>query len=557
MRFNGAKVTILALGASLAACGGSKSDDSKTDTAAVVTTTTVPAGGGGGGGTDATSFVLSGSLALGTYGLTAANPVTHVIAYNPENGASAKVAVAADGSFSLPLNPRANADAEMFKSCIDEAAKTADGACMAAIDPSVADQVASMTPAEIYEAIMSDKGEEEGSYDPTDPTPWTLMYANANATGKDMIISRFGSGTLDTIAPRGDSTGSLQLGTVTPVAGARATTTTEYADVLKGIDMSTETAATLGEIDTVSLRYTNPDIDNNGQFDADEKKSFILDFHNRFGFKSTADGAVAMQFSDMKNKYPEDVVGGLANLTVQYQGTGIVPEMEKDNFSAAPSSYRWKFDFANASDPAVALGSSATCTGSGETTNGPVANGAWCTRPFTVNPNYDRYQMGLEVATPPEGTYTLEAGGKTFTWTNVEVADFSAGEGFIAIMSKWEVDEKGTPGNAADDVVTGYSYKYMKRSGGAWAPATEDELKTVLKPGAGLSFKGANNKSCFFRLDRKPTGSMVFKDLDIDEVCEELTANERTALKNETFLWSTVTNPGISYDDKLGMRYFF
>ena len=50
---------------------------------------------------------------------------------------------------------------------------------------------------------------------------------------------------------------------------------------------------------------------------------------------------------------------------------------------------------------------------------------------------------------------------------------------------------------------------------------------------------------------------MVFKDLNIKEACKDLIQNERNALKAETFLWSAVTNPWISYDDKLGMRFFF
>jgi hypothetical protein len=56
---------------------------------------------------------------------------------------------------------------------------------------------------------------------------------------------------------------------------------------------------------------------------------------------------------------------------------------------------------------------------------------------------------------------------------------------------------------------------------------------------------------------RRPTGAMVFKDLNIKEACKDLIQNERNALKAETFLWSAVTNPWISYDDKLGMRFFF
>ena len=125
---------------------------------------------------------------------------------------------------------------------------------------------------------------------------WIITYVNGNAKGADMVVSRFGSETLDTIAPAGGSLETLDLGTVTPKAGDRADTEASYASVLEATGLSADAAKTLGAIDTVSLRNSNPDIDNNGVFDATEGKQFTLDFHNRFGWVAKGDTALIDQF---------------------------------------------------------------------------------------------------------------------------------------------------------------------------------------------------------------------------------------------------------------------
>lgn len=494
------------------------------------------------------AFVATGQLALGTFGLTTANNVTHVIAFNANSGKTKIVEIDAEtGKFEIPLSASVKAASEYLKSdgTLDREAIAADGFA-------TVEQMKEYSDEQITEAI-TDERKETGS----EGSPWIITYVNGGATGAGMVISRFGSETLDTLAPDGDSTKTLDLGTVTPVAGARAQSDASYASVLEATGLSSSAAQTLGAIDTVSLRNSNPDIDNSGTFDATEGKTFTLDFHNRFSW-TTVGSTAQINHTEFKNKFPEDVTGGLTQLGVIYGGTGIVPELEKTEFASAPTTYRWKFNFADAASAPVQLNNAATCTAEGGGTT--VADGAWCTQTYTVDPAYSRYQLGLEVKTPPEGTYTLEAGGKTYTWTNVEVSDFSAGEGFLALMVSWTVNENATADNA-DDRLTGFKYKYMKKDATAgWVAATQEELDLIIKSdSARVGFKVLNTTmSCGWAVPKVPSGEIVFAQTNIDEACEtNPVAAQVSDLKGSGLLWSSFYNAGVSYDDKLGMRFFF
>jgi hypothetical protein len=56
-----------------------------------------------------------------------------------------------------------------------------------------------------------------------------------------------------------------------------------------------------------------------------------------------------------------------------------------------------------------------------------------------------------------------------------------------------------------------------------------------------------------------PTGSIVFKDSEISEACNSNTSAEiKAALENDTQPFSSLSQqPGVSYDDKMAMRFFF
>ncbi|HET9238239.1 MAG TPA: hypothetical protein VFO10_13345 [Oligoflexus sp.] len=533
-------VTSLAL---VQACGKKKSDSSDSS-----------ATDGSELGDGSQGFAVTGTLQLDAL-LTAGSKVTHVVALNTENGR--KLAFPVDeetGEFRLMIPTSAEDDFTVY---INADGTTVDRERLLKQHPDVATEIADLSDEQLI-AKIKESAEEDGTSSATpEPSPWTLAYVDATKTGADMMVSRFASETLDTIAPTRGNVG-VSMGDVTPVVGGKASTTAAHADILEAISMSADTATTFGAIDDVSLRYINPDIDGDGVLDSPVMAAdgsvtgtevrYVLDFHNRFTINDANGGQVF--HTSLKNKFADDVLGGLANVNVAYTGTGIIPELEKSTFSAAPSTYKWKFESALTMPASVC---------SELPSGGTLAAGSWCTHSYTVNPNYDRYQLGQEVALPPVGKYVLDAGEKVFTWTDVKVSDFSAGMGFVILLVKYNTDDKGTA-DTSDDVMSSISYKYLKKTATGWTAATEAELKLLIKgTGGHLSLKFDNDAlNCGLEIPKTPTGTV---DLKTANISSNTTSNAMTTLINElkagTVTFSRFSSGAASYDDKLGMRFFF
>lgn len=378
--------------------------------------------------------------------------------------------------------------------------------------------------------------------------PWVISYVDDSKSGSDMIVSSFASDSLDTLSPGKDTT-KVELGAV-DVSAAKATMGLSATDLLTSIGMSAGAAATMGSLDDVSLRYSNPDIDNNGKIDVVEGKFYGIDFHNRFTAHNGTGGQYSIQ--DMKNAfYPDDT-------KFTYTGTGIFPQIPKDDFGGTdPTSYEWSFSV----DMPVAGNGGAICAGkvSGDT----LAAGTACslTKQDNVGSDGNALTFGMETANLAAGDYTLKAGGKTFFWKNVAVSDFSAGEGFLTLFIRIDVD-------TGSDKVTGISYKWQKKGAdNTYSLATAEEIKLIVKSSesgssgyVSLKYQGDEAKgSLGISVPMTPSGSVTFADLKADDnsVYVNGTVLTRDMVKAGIPFSDLTSNPGISYDDKLGMRFFF
>jgi hypothetical protein len=396
-------------------------------------------------------------------------------------------------------------------------------------------------------ALNSDTNEQvvaavaaDGSFSldvPTDAN-YVLTYVNADATGEAMLVSTFGSGELDTLATNPDSV-NVALGSV-DVSAAEASSTLSESSLLAAIGMSSDAAATFGAVDDVCLRYSNPDIDNDGQLDALADQRFTLDFHNRFNLLKADNSGLAMK--DIKNAFPSD------DVQLTFTGSGIIPWFEDSAYAEAVADYSWSFT----SDAEL----NDTCTNVAGST---LTAGTECQLSLSGGNQSVQGKPSIELKAAVPGTYVLKAGGKTFTWTNVAVSDFSGGEGFIALFVRADV--------SADDKLTGMSWRWRRRTGGVFVPATAEELRLLVAGGGGyisLKVDGAGSgKELGVTVPLKPEGSIAFADAVIGEAGSDGGINLPQTGLTEAELragvaWSRVLeNPGISYDDKLGMRFFF
>jgi len=509
-----------------------------------------PANGGLGDGSSA--FVVTGSLMIASNLLDAKTP-THIMAYNTETGR--KLAFPIDpgnASFSVKLPTAADDDLSRF--IRPDGSLDRDGLIKGF--PDYAEQIKSSTDEQLIEQIKQNSP-KPAEYE---PSPWTLAYVDATKTGKEMLISRFASESLDTLTPTRGNVG-LDMGSV-DTSKEKAETSANFTDVINSLKMSRETAEAFGAVDDSSIRNINPDMDGDGKLDcpvvgADgslvgKPVNFQLDFHNRFNLKEKNGATSSPQnIEAFTNKFYYESIGGLEKLDVVYQGTGIVPELDKEIFGNAPSSYQWTFG----SDVVVRNQNGCQEVAIG----GTLASGSVCTQNYTPNPSYPRYQLGMEVEAPPEGTYVLSAGGKTITWTHVKVSDFSAGLGFIIVLLNLETDNKGTA-STADDTLKSVSYKYLKKTGAGWVAPTEAELKMLIKgKGAMVSmWFDTRTINVGFSVPKKPSGTIQLGEAELNSVQNNSsTIALMNALKAGTLLYSRITEATVSYDDKLGMRFFF
>ncbi|WP_141733077.1 hypothetical protein [Oligoflexus tunisiensis] len=378
--------------------------------------------------------------------------------------------------------------------------------------------------------------------------PWVLNYVDDSKTGNEMIVSSFQSETLDTLSA-GEDAESIAMGTV-DVSADTAAMDMAAADFLAAIKMSASAAATMGALDDVSRRYSNPDIDNNSKIDAVEGKSYRIDFHNRFTAQTAAGSALSI--TDLKNAfYPDDVV-------FSYTGTGIMPQIPKDDLGGtAPSTYRWTFT----TDIPVATNGGNVCEGM---TAGDVLTAGTAfqlTYDSNSGADADAFTFSLETANLKAGDYKLETGDKTYQWTNVAVSDFSAGKGFLALFIRIDVD--------ANEKMTGISYQWKKKTDTGYTLASVEEIKLIVKLRdeetdfggyISLKYQGDEPKGSIGVSVpvTQAEGSVVLADgLETGQVNVNGTVLTEQMVKDGVLFSDFTTNPGVSYDDKLGMRFFF
>lgn len=414
---------------------------------------------------------LAGSLAIGLLRLQDKTP-THVIAMEPESNSFATAEVNEDGTFELYIDKELN---------------------------------------------------------------WVVTFVDSTGTGSDMLVSRFGSGELDTIATNSETT-DVDLGELDTTA-EKAGGTIPQGDLLTSLAMSEEASVQYGAVDDVSLRYVNPDIDGDGQIDAVAGQKLTLDFHNRFNFKKNG---ADLAMKDIKNAFPPE------NASLEFSGSGVMPWFEDSVYNEPVSAYTWKFS------ADVSLGTNGGVLCDGYTSGQLLPANTACNMEIVAGASNNIPSIELTAAV--DGTYELTAGGKTFTWTNVKVSDFSAGTGFIALFVRMDVNN--------DNKLTGISYKWQRKNGdGTYSLATAEELKLLVSSGGGyvsLKVDGANSgKELGVKLPLEPEGAMTFADAEYGEAVH-LPDGVTEAEVKAGLAWSRVLeNPGISYDDKLGMRFFF
>lgn len=379
----------------------------------------------------------------------------------------------------------------------------------------------------------------DGSFDlEVDPArPWALVFIDATRVGADMIVGVFKAQALDSLPPA-KTAGKVDLGNV-KIAGGVAGSDVGYAQLLAALGIDPATAEDLGAVDDLCLRYVNPDIDGDGVIDAEEPgHTFGLDFHTHFALQAKGHAATV---GDLVGDYlPDDT-------SISYGGAGIYVSYPAA-FAGRSVARGVTFD-----DPVTVT----TFAPSGWATVTYPAGAEVPEGGLITNDYGDYHSFGVYGGAGhdlPQGTYRFRVGTTTLTFAHVRThsdAELSAAKNFILPFIRF-VPTDATCKSAC--TIAAIDYTWRKRTDAGWVTATEAELSFVTADEGGyISLRNhtddADATVGFVIPSTSPTGTLKWAPAGAN--LANLGAAAMSAMTTDD-----VCHLGLSYDDKLGMRFF-
>ncbi len=358
--------------------------------------------------------------------------------------------------------------------------------------------------------------------------PWLFYFVDSHQTGSAMFVAHLASETLDTILPTSD-TGSLDVGTVTVENGAAGGSISNSA-LLSGLGLTDAVATTLGAIDDIAQRYSNPDVDGNGTMDCSETgKNFGLDFHVRYDLTQNGNHLTIADLIDQDLSETATVA--------TYTGTGV--------YVSYPST------FSSESTGTTTFVDSAVTTMEGGAIPANTATAA-----VTNNDYSSTHSFGPNITSTselPSGTIRFAFGSNTLEFTHLitpSLANLTAPTGHIFPFLKLAKTD-ATCTSAC--TLANLSYRWMKKTTSGWELASLEEVTAlVVRDGGNISIRVNNDSSRQVQITiPKSAVSGTITWAAANASLSGVTAAEFTAITT-----TQLCHMGISYDDQLGMRYF-
>ncbi|MBI2083487.1 MAG: hypothetical protein HYT76_07945 [Deltaproteobacteria bacterium] len=373
--------------------------------------------------------------------------------------------------------------------------------------------------------------EKDGTFDAkiTAQNFWSVFFINRYRIGREMFLGRFRSSTTDAIVANKDE-GELDLGTVTIDTDAgEAASDQDHEEILQGLGLESDTAEDLGDLDDLASRYSNPDVDGDGELDCGQTDhDFRLDFHVRF---NTYENSKRVTVADLIDRFVDET-----KLTTEYDMTGVYVGYQKS--------------FSSASKGSVTFVNSSVTTSEGGSIPAGKQTSAVTSSPYA---NYNQYGPNIvNTSELPSGEIVFSFGGKELTFTNVKtptLAELKAPIGRIFPLIRFNKKDSSCQ---TDCTLSSISYKWMKKTAEGWTAASETELKLLVDDDGGFISFYINNDSSravgFTIPSSALSGDIEWK---VSQATGSLSQSELDQVKT-----TQICHFAVSYDDKLGMRYF-
>ena len=377
-----------------------------------------------------------------------------------------------------------------------------------------ATHVVASTPSHIETQQVAAAVAADGSFDlPLAPGyAWSVAFVDNHQVGSAMVIGALAADDVDAFVPA--ASGAVDLGNITFSDRAHASIATSALVTALGM-----TSATPGATDDLAMRYTNPDLDNDGVIDAlQSDRGYRLDFLAKA--QLTNGGHVATI---------DDMVRGMSYIGVSYIETGIVVSLPP-----LRSAVDHRLDGAMMAFTAPYYGSY-----EGAATPVTPAGGA-ITAPELKLGTVDGYPTigafargGFDL---PRGEYTVALRDQVLTFSNVQPPHASELMGDVIVPVVQLVT--AAPGCVADCPIASLRAEWMRHTNGGW--------NTVATIGHGAHVE-------IVRTD----GAMLAADLPATPTAEvqwQQMATTMTPAEMATITTSQLHYVALTYTDEVGMQ---
>jgi hypothetical protein len=294
-------------------------------------------------------------------------------------------------------------------------------------------------------------GQPDGQFSISVPAggSWIVTFADASKVGADMRVATLQSGGLDAFSSK--TGGSIDFGTV-HFSGTHAHGSVTWDQLTNALGYDEAALEQMGKTDDLALRYSNPDVDGDGEIDALQGRDYRLELGGTFRMQR-----------DGRELTTSDLITGIRNASVKYLGTSIaaaVPRSMDMNMKSGTVTFEQAF-YGTAMGPDTAMIAPGTRIGQPHVKFGELAG----------NP-----LLGV-VANPqrqaPSGNVRFDFDNGALTFTDVNTPSAS----HLMAASDYEVPfvtiRSSQPACVNDCEISGVDITWMRQTDAGWTKAAE------------------------------------------------------------------------------------
>ncbi len=318
-------------------------------------------------------------------------------------------------------------------------------------EPAKVTHIVATNPATSERLVIDMKSDNrpDGEFEIALPTgsSWIVAMADANKRGADMRVATLQTAGIDAFMSK--TGGTIDFGSV-HFSDGFAHGTNDWPELEDALGVDEATIKQMAQSDDLALRYSNPDVDGDGEIDALQQRAYRLDFG----------GTYRMQ-RDGRELTISDLVTGIRNASVHYVGTSItasVPRAMNMDVQSGTVTFQNPF-YGTALGPATPMVPAGVAIGQPHVKFGELAGDPMIG--VVANPTREA----------PHGTYKFGFDQGTLTFTDVHApsaASLMAATGYTVPFLQIRAAQ---PACVVDCDISGVDITWMKLTSDGWTQA--------------------------------------------------------------------------------------